>query len=186
MNLTFTHQLPLNSGMLKKATFSLVGVLALSVIGYFVSQLFYDDYTYPCYSIRYRVHTRCGWPATIQNWSIWFILGTGFVLPFMIFMQDWRYPSAAITRDGLFLNQQLIRSTLVPFNNIKEIKKVGDSYTFVFHDPKPVIRKQFFLFRPFVKYNLNNNNFFLSETHSSGNMDEFMNVLSEKSGVPIS
>lgn len=81
----------------------MVVFIILCGVGYFVSTIFWDDYTYQAYSIRYGTNVTKGWPASLQGWSMW--LGIGFVvfLPFIFFMQDWRNPSLGITADGLFI-----------------------------------------------------------------------------------
>lgn len=186
MKYVFSHQLALNAKKQRAAIISLIIVLGLAIAGYAVSTIFYDQYTYPCYSIRYRVHTTCGWPASLKGWSFWFGLGILGILPIVFFMQDRKNPSIAIAPGGLFLNQQMVRNTLIPFSNIKTIERTGNSYRITYHDPMQIVKKQFFLFRAMVKWNLANNNFSISGMYSLGNLDEFMKALSEKSGVPVS
>lgn len=178
--LVFNNELPINSKKLKVAFFSMVGFIVLCGIGYMLSFVFWDQFTYPCYSIKYQVNTTCGWPAKLQGWSLW--LGVGFIvfLPFIFFMQDWKKPSLALTDDGLFINQQLMRNTLIPYANIEKLIKDEDGFTIHIKDPNPIIAQQIFIFKPFVKSNLQNKIIDISSTYTSGNLHAFYDVLQSK------
>jgi hypothetical protein len=95
-------------------------------------------------------------------------------------MQDWKNPSLAMTADTLFINQQLIRNTYVPIKNIKSIIKNGNDYTIQFTHPEEIVAQQIFLFKPFVKSNLAQNNVAFSSMYTAGNLDKFMQTLQTK------
>jgi hypothetical protein len=95
-------------------------------------------------------------------------------------MQDWKNPSLAMTSEVLFINQQLIRNTYVPIKNIASITKDKNSYTIQFKHPEEIVAQQIFLFKPFVKSNLAQNNVAFSSMYTAGNLDEFMQTLQTK------
>lgn len=177
---TFTQELPNNSKRAKKAFLSLSIFIALCVVGFILSVVFWEQFTEVRYSLKYQRNVTVGWPATLQGWSQIFGIGGLIALPFLYFMQDWRYPSIAFTNDSLFINQQLIRNTFVPFSNILKIEKLDKDYKIHFKNNADVVKSQVFLFRPFVKYNLENNNFFISDMYTAGNLDEFFIEVNKK------
>lgn len=184
----FIHQLPNNTKRLKLAFGSLTLMILLCIGGMVLGEVFWDEYTYPARSLRTGVTYTGGWPATLFNWSLWLGVAGIICLPMMYFMQDFKNPSLAITPEGLFINQQLMRNTLVPYTNIKLIamdsvplnfsKKAG--YRILFKDNSMIVKQQVFLFKPFVKSNLTMGNFIISDIHSTGNMKEFMEELKKR------
>jgi hypothetical protein len=181
-NYQFTEQLAGNSKRLKLAFLSLTIFVILCIGGIILSKIFWDDYTHVAYSLKYQTNVVVGWPAFVSGWAWWFVVGTLLMMPFIYFMQDWKNPSLALTSRELFINQQLIRNSFIPFSNIKGVTKEGDSYTITFVDSKQVVDQQVFLFKPFVKHNLENNNFFITSMYSVGDIDGFMKSLETKIG----
>lgn len=186
--LEFTHQLPNNTKRLKLALINLVAMVLLCAAGMVVGEMFWDEYTYPVKSLRTGTVYTGGWPATLFNWSLWLGVAGIIALPMMYFMQDFKNPSLALTSDSLFINQQLIRNTLVPYSNIERIIRdevpggfaKGAGYKIIFKDSSQVVKQQVFLFKPFVKSNLKMGNFFISEIHTGGNVLDFMEELKKK------
>jgi hypothetical protein len=176
----FLHELPINSKRLKIAFVSMVVFILLCGVGYVVSTIFWDDYTYQAYSIRYSTQVTKGWPASLQGWSLWLGIGLVVFLPFIFFMQDWRNPSLAFTKDALFLNQQLVRNTWVPFTNIEKLVPAQDGFVIWFRETDALIKQQIFLFKPFVKSNLQSKNFTISSTYTAGNLLEFCELLTKQ------
>jgi hypothetical protein len=179
--MTYHFQLSLPaSKKLKWAFLSLSVVLLLCIGGYFLSEIFWDDYTYRAYSIRYGTEVTAGWPASLQGWSIWMGVAVIIVIPMMYFFQDWKNPQLGIMTEGLFINQQMIRNVTVPYSNIREIVKKDSQYEILFQDNAAVYSQVGFFFRPFVKYNLENGNFFIDDVHNGGDVSKFMEELSKK------
>lgn len=178
-NLRFTHQLPGNKKSLKVALIGLTVTLILCIIGIVVSRIFWDEYTYTAYSLRANTNVVSGWPAKLSSWSWWLGGATILVMPMIYFMQDLRNPSIGLMTEGLFINQQLMRNTTIKFENIKQVEKKDDSYMIHIIDPKPVVKQAFFIFKPFVKSNLQSGMIDISSMYTKGNIEEFMNALKE-------
>lgn len=183
-NLHFTHELPINSSKAKKAFFGMLILIILCIGAYILSQIFWDQFTEMRYSIRSRRNVMVGWPVTVQNWSIYIAIGTLVTLPFLYFMQDWKNPSLAMTNSELFINQQMMRNKLIPFSNIEKAEKTSNGYKLHFKDVKAVIAMQKGISKPFVKYNLENDNFYISDTHTAGDVDAFFEELSKRINYP--
>lgn len=176
----FIQQLPGNTKNLKRAFISMVLFVVLCGVAYVVSNIFWDQYTYQAYSIKYGTNVTKGWPAFLQGWSLW--LGIGFIvfLPFLFFMQDFKNPALGIMNDSLFINQQMMRNTIIPFSNIGGVSKEASGYRIQFKDSTQVVKQQIFLFKPFVSSNLKSGNFVISNTHTAGNLDDFFVELNAK------
>jgi hypothetical protein len=80
----------------------------------------------------------------------------GFVL--IILMVDRRNPSLALSKKGLFINQQLIKQALVEWSDINKIEKStdGDKVTveIYFKDAQKIIDGQGGMKKAFLKENL--------------------------------
>lgn len=174
---SFTHALAGNTKNLKIAFLSLAAFVVACIVAIIVAKIFWNDFTHVVYSARKRSNVVVGWPAFINGWAWWFAIGTLLILPFLYFMQDWKNPALAMTATELFVNQQMMRNTLIPFANIKAIEKSAAGYALRFVDAAQVIQQQIFLFKPFVKSNLERNNFFISSSHTAGDVDAFMQEL---------
>lgn len=180
MNYSFSHTLA--GGKKAKAAFvSLTVTLGLCVAGYAIAEFFWDTYTYQAYSLRYGTQVTAGWPASLQGWSLWLGIAILLAMPMMYFMQDWKNPSLALAPEGLFINQQMIRNQLIPFASISGIEKTENGYRILFKDPALIYNKTGF-YKPFVKSNLKNGTFFISEIHSSGDLEAFFAELTKRIG----
>lgn len=178
--ISFTHQLPINKRKARKALLGMIVFVFICIIAWILSQIFWDQFTEWKYSLRLQRNVIKGWPVLVQNWSIYLGIGTVVFMPFIFFMQDPKNPSLALTGNALFINQQMMRNKLIPFTLIEKAEKTPSGYKLYFRDQKAVVAMQKGIFKPFVKYNLENNNFFISNTHTVGDLDEFFSVLSKK------
>jgi hypothetical protein len=177
---TFIHQLPINSNRAKLAFFSLMITLVLCIAGIIISRYYWEGHTTWMYSLKYQTNVEVGWPVTLNSWSWGLSIAIVLCAPFLYYMQDWKNPSLAMTSEVLFINQQLIRNTYVPIKNIASITKDKNSYTIQFKHPEEIVAQQIFLFKPFVKSNLAQNNVAFSSIYTAGNLDEFMHILQTK------
>ena len=80
----------------------------------------------------------------------------------------------------LFINQQMIKNTFVPYSNIQEVLPSLDGYLIKFKEVDPIISKQFFLFKPLLKSNLANHQLYVNGLYTSGDLSSFMEKLSSK------
>jgi hypothetical protein len=183
---SFDLQIPINGKRLKYTVFSMIVTFILCIAGIILSSIYYDDYTEVVTTLSGKERV-IGWPATAGGWSKWLAIAIAISLPMMIFMQDWRNPSLGLTPQGLFINQQMIRNTMVPFDNIATIKEESkngnSSFEITFRDPAKVVAKQIFLFRPFVKSNLTNKNSEISGIHSKGDLAVFFTEMKRRTGL---
>lgn len=153
--------------------------IIICIIAYVLSQIYWDQYTETVTTLKGRTKV-IGWPASFSRWSLIFGGGTLVTLPFLYLMQDWKNPSLALNHEGVFINQQLIKNTFVPYSNISGIIRTPEGYKIAFKDLADILKQQSFIFKPFVKYNLENDNFYISDTHTTGNISSFFAQLEKK------
>ena len=180
MDYVFTHEIPNNSKKLKLAFFSMLSFSILCFVGVAIALAFWDDFTYIAYSIKYQRNIEAGWPPFIYSWGLWLGIGTLIFVPFLFGMQDFKNPSLALTNEGLFINQQMIKNVLIPFSEISKIEKSNKGFKIVFKDTNSVTGRMKGISKAMAKSNLENDNFYISDTHSSGDIDGFMAELEKK------
>ena len=180
MTYQFINEIPNNSKRLKLAFFSMLTFSILCFLGVALALAFWDDYTYIVYSLKHQRNIEAGWPAFIYGWGLWLGIGTLLFVPLLFSMQDFKNPSLAMTNDSLFINQQMIKNVLVPFNEISKIEKSSKGYKIVYKDNNSVLSRMKGISKAFAKSNLENDNFYISTTHSSGDIDGFMAELEKK------
>ncbi|MEI6313026.1 MAG: hypothetical protein WCP57_12260 [Bacteroidota bacterium] len=176
----FTHSMAHNSAKAKYAFISLVITFVLCILAMYLSKHFWEGNTTLMYSLKYQHNVEVGWPVTVFNWSILLAASIVLILPFMYYMQDWKNPAIAMTTDALFVNQQLMRNTLIPFTSIKSLMKEKETYVIEIKNTDEIIQQQIFLFKPFVKSNLANHKIYFDSMYNEGNMEKFFEVLKTK------
>lgn len=176
----FILSLPGNSKKLKRAFLGLTIMCILCVAGMVLGEMFWDQYTYKAYSFRAGTTVTRGWPASLFNWSLWLLVAGIICTPMLFFMQDFKNPSIGLMENDLFLNQQLMRNTVIPYSNIKMITTEGDKFKILFKDESIILKQQIFLFKPFIKSNLMMGNFMISGMHSAGDVKGFMEELKKR------
>lgn len=176
----FTQSIAHNSSRAKYAFISLVITFVLCILAMWLSKHFWDGHTTWVYSLKYQRNIEVGWPVTLFNWSILLAASIVLLLPFMYFMQDWKNPAIAMTTDALFINQQLMRNTLIPFTSIKSVLKEKETYVIEIKNADEIIQQQIFLFKPFVKSNLANHKIYFGSMYNKGDMEKFFAILDAK------
>ncbi|MEX1190743.1 MAG: STM3941 family protein [Brumimicrobium sp.] len=160
MNNKFEIEVWPSAGKIKKVYTSLSILVILATTGLVLGMLFWDEYTYMVKSIKGVVY-QSGWPVTLYWWGL--ILGITGVLAIVLvfFMNDKKNPSLAISKEGLYINQQLIKQTLIDWSNISMIEKNTNSKTptlsFYFKDSSKIVENQKGIKKVFVKENLKDN-----------------------------
>lgn len=172
--------LPHNSKKTKWAFVSLLITLILCVLGIVISKHFWEGNTTWVYSLKYQRNIEIGWPVSLNSWSWYLGVSIIIILPFLYFMQDWKNPSIALTKDSLFINQQMMRNIFIPYGDIRQIIKENDSYDIVLTNNEVVLRQINFLFKPFIKSNLSHQKINISSMYTSGNLIDLFNDLENK------
>jgi len=177
----FSHQLPLQSKKIKTALIILILMIGVCILGIVLANIFWDEFTTVRYSLKHRRNIDTGWPPFVKGWCSLFLCVLPLVIPMLYFMQDFKNPSIGLTPDGLFINQQLMRNMIVPYTNIAAVEDILDGYKIVFKNNEQVVKNAVFLFRPFVKSNLNTNKgVVINQKFSKGDVRGLMEELRKR------
>lgn len=176
----FIAELPSNAPRARKSFITVIILIVLCGLGIFIGKFFWHDYTYYLYTRNGNLPVISGWPVVLYSWSCIFGVCLSLVLPFMYFMQDWKKPALALNANELFINQQMIKNTFVPYSNIQEVLPSLDGYIIKFKEVQSIIAQQHFLFKPLLKSNLGRHQLYISKLYTAGDLSSFMQQLSSK------
>ena len=151
--MNFEAELWPSKSKLRMVSISLGTICVLSIIGIILANIFWDDYMTTMQTLDGRIRN-VGWPSTVQSWAIGFLVLTPLTWAMMFFGQDRKQPALGANRDGLFINQQLVKATYVPWSEISEIVSTDNEMTVTFAHPDRIINAQRFPYKPFVKANV--------------------------------
>ncbi len=142
---------------MKRILFIIALITILAWIAHFMGSIYWDEYSVPVRTLR-GTSGRFGWPVTLYWWGIYIgIIAPGcFVL--IYFILNKKDPSLALNATGLFINQQLISKTLVPWKDISRIEKEQQGKVSILHiyfkNPQQIIEQQSSSKQVFLKENL--------------------------------
>lgn len=184
-NFNFIAQAQHNSARLQKSTRNLLIIILICVVGIIISQIFYDQYTTDAVYLRTGMQTKAGWPATLFSISSWGLIAFTLFFAFLKMAQDATKPAFGITKDGVFINQQMIRNAFVPWNNIESTTLIGSGEDSIirlkFKDIDSLLKGQFFLFKSISKASLNTNpSFSISKDNCTGDFKKMYELIQEK------
>ena len=102
-----------NTAKVKKILIYMAGITILAWIAHFAGNFFWDDYSYEVTKASTGVTGRAGWPVTLYWWGIYIGVLGPVALIMLYLMQERKNPVLALKNDGLFINKQMIKQTLV-------------------------------------------------------------------------
>lgn len=180
-----------HSNNLKKGVRNLLIIIAVSIIIMIVAKMFYAGYVHEeiVYSRGKKFKTEIGWPSILYSIASWGIVIFPVFLIYAIFKQDMKQVAFGVTNEGLFINQQILRNTFVPWNNIEKVELRGHSSNptirVFFKDINVLLKSQFFILKSIAKANLNSNpNIGISKNEAVGDLIKIFDIIQEK-GVKV-
>lgn len=187
-NLNFTDIASHNTKKHKKNLRNILILLGLCLIGILISSLFYNEYTreVTAVSLKRGVYkTTIGWPVNVLTISFWGAVA--FLLFYLLlkFSHDSSKPAFALTEDGVFINQQMIRNAFSPWANIKSVELAGSETEPIlrlkFNDLKSLLKGQFFLYKSIMKPSLNSSyGLAISKNNCNGDLKKMYAIIQEK------
>lgn len=157
---TFEIEIWQDSNKIKKILISIAIITAVAGLMCLIGKIYWNDYVTTEVTIRGKIKY-VGWPAKTYYYGMY--IGIAGIISFIIvkLTQDTKHPSLALTKEGVFINQQMIKETLVKWDNINAIKFKEDdsskSIEIYFNDPDKIIALQSSAKRAFLKENLKDN-----------------------------
>lgn len=142
---------------MKIISFSIIAIVFLACISHLLGHVFWNDYSYLKTNLK-GVTYPAGWPVTLYWWGIY--IGLAGIISFLLIriMVDYKNPSLAVSKNGIYINQQLIKKTMVDWNNIQKVEKVKQEneiqILIFFNDSRQVIDAQSGIGKTFLKENL--------------------------------
>lgn len=184
-NLSFIEVAEHNAHNLKRNTKAMLIIIAICLIGVIVSRIFYDDYTYDAVYLKSGMATKAGWPAQLFSISSWGLIAFSLFFVLLKLAQDVNKPAFAITNEGIFINQQMIRNAFVPWSNIENIElsdiKDNPVIRLKFKDIDALLKGQFFMYKSISKASLNTNpKFAISKDNCVGDLKKMYEMIQAK------
>jgi hypothetical protein len=111
---------------IKTVFISIIVVTLFAWLCHIIGNMYWEEYSYWVKNTK-GVAYESGWPVKLYWWGLYIgIIGpVAYLIVYL--MVDTKRPSLAISKDGLYVNQQLIKDCLVPWNNIYRIEKKDEN-----------------------------------------------------------
>lgn len=128
----------------------------LAVGGIIWSNIYWEAYSYNVQDVLTGKISVSGAAPIINSWSWMFAVAIPIVYGLMFFTTDFKNPSIAINRKGLFINEQLLKMVQLQWNQFKLIEITKDYVIIKFKNPEDIVNHQpawrkLFLKQTFVK-----------------------------------
>ncbi|RZL61855.1 MAG: hypothetical protein EOO93_11710 [Pedobacter sp.] len=180
-----------HSKNIRKGIRNLLILIAFCIVLMIISRLFYEGRVHEAVVYRKGVKfiTDVGWPASLFAVASWGLLAFPFFIIYLVFKQDLRQPALAISNDGLFINQQMLRKGFVPWDNIDHVELRGHSSSPVmrvfFKDITKLLKGQFFISKSIAKATLKSNpSIGISKNEVVGDLIGMFDFIEEK-GIAV-
>lgn len=157
MDSNFDIEIWQDSGKLKRILLYIVLITLIAWACCLIGQIYWDDYVQTTTTLRGKTKY-VGWPVKLYYYGMF--IGIAGLISFIILMlnKNKKYPVLAVNHSGLFINQQLIKQTTVPWTNIKQINLINDgknkTLEIHFKDVNKIIEGQSSGKKAFLKENL--------------------------------
>ena len=144
----------------RKGIRNLLFIIVFCILLMIVSRMFYAGNVHQAmvYFKGTWVKADVGWPANLYSIGSWGLIAFPLFVIYLFFKQDLRKPALGVTNDGLFINQQLLRNSYVPWDNIERLELRGHASSPVlrvfFKDINLLLKGQFFILKSIAKTSL--------------------------------
>src|SRR3989344_6001244 len=177
MEANFEIEIWPDSKKLKKILLSITLITIVAWMSCLIGKIYWNDYVETVITLQ-RKTKYVGWPVKFYYYGMLIGIAGIISFAFILLTKDNKHPVLALNKNGLYINQQLIKQTMVEWANIKhiELKNEEKSKTIeiYFHDPNKIIETQSNAKRPFLKENLKDNKPLLcSDKYVKGNLGLF-------------
>lgn len=133
-----------------------LGLFLLAVGGIIWSKIYWEAYSYYVQDVLTGKISITGAAPIINSWSWMFAVAIPIVYGLMFFATDFKNPSIAINRKGLFINEQLLKMVQLEWNQFDLIEITKDYVIIKFKNPEDIVSHQpswrkLFLKQTFIK-----------------------------------
>jgi len=187
-NLYFIESAVLNRKRVDKSLRNITMLFLICALAAAISRVFFWGYTR---QVRMRIRggtwidAEIGWPSTVYGYGS--IFAAGFVLCYLYirFKNDLKQPSFGVTKDGIFINQQMLRNAFVPWDNIQKAELLGPAESpfmrLTFKDYTALLKGQPFMLKSIAKvYFKGNTVLSITKGETVGNIRKMHEMIREK------
>ena len=148
--LIFEAETFLNKAKIKKVYIIGAVLFFLSIACILWAIANWEDYTEIRYSLKYQRNVEIGLAHILYGWG--FAIAIPIIYGLMWFSFDFKNPSFAVNRDGIFLNRELFKKTFLSWSEFDRIEKQenGDLWLYL-KDPAKIVKQQPGWRKPFLK-----------------------------------
>ena len=159
-NTNFEIEIWQDPNKMKKIMFYIVIIIVVAWISCIIGKLYWNDYVTTEITLRGKTKY-VGWPVKLYYYGMFIGLAGIISLVGINFIRDNKHPILAVNDYGLYINQQLIKQTIVPWKNVAHIELKQDQNAKIifiyFNDIDKIILAQSSIKRAFLKENLKDN-----------------------------
>jgi hypothetical protein len=157
MSTSFEIAIRPDAGKLRTVYFSIVVSTVVAWICHVIGNIYWDEYSYMVTNLKGQTYPS-GWPVKLYWWGLYIGICGPIAFVLVQLMNDTKNPSLGVSQDGLYVNQQLIKQTLIRWDNVSRIdrsEKSGNiSMSVYFTDPSKIVDAQQGMRKAFVRENL--------------------------------
>lgn len=150
--LTFEAEAHLDKNKIRKVygVGALLFLLSVGCILWAIAN--WDDYTEVRYSLKYGTNVETGLASILYGWGWGFAIAIPIIYGLMWFSFDFKNPSFAVNRDGVYINRELFKRTFLRWEEFEKIEKQENGILWLyFKNPEQVIGRQPTFYKPFLK-----------------------------------
>lgn len=112
----------------------------------------WDAYTEVRYSLKYGTNVETGLASILYGWGWAFAITIPIIYGLMWFSFDFKNPSFAVNKDGVFINRELFKHTFLHWDEFEKIEKQTNGTIWMyFKNPEKIISQQPRFYKPFLK-----------------------------------
>lgn len=148
----FEAEIYLDKSTIKKVYLVGAILLLLSVGCIFWATFNWDAYTEVRYSLKYGTNVERGLAPTLYGWGWGFAIAIPIIYGLMWMSFDFKNPSLAVNKSGIFINRELFKQTFMEWDEFEKMEKDSEGNISLFpKDPKKMVAQQPVWRRPFLK-----------------------------------
>lgn len=114
------------------------------------AQMNWEDYSETVTTISGKVKQR-GLAPTLFGWGIGFAIAIPIVYGAMWTTIDFKNPSLAANKEGIFINKEFFKKTFISWDQFSEISFSNGALNLKMKDPQSIVNQQKGMGKPFLK-----------------------------------
>jgi hypothetical protein len=159
-NTNFEIEIWQDPNKIKKILFYIVIIILLAWTSCIIGKVYWNDYVTTEITLRGKIKY-VGWPVKLYYYGMFIGIAGIISLAIVNLIRDNKHPTLAMNKNGLYINQQLIKQTTVIWKDVEhvELKQEQNAkiISIYFNEIDKIINAQSSIKRAFLKENLKDN-----------------------------